>query len=107
MGLSHLCLFRTLVDVYATCGHAESAHKLFELIPERNLVIWNSVINGFSINGRLNEALILYREMSLDGIEPDGFNMVSLLIAYAELGALALSRRTYVYMVKVWLSENV
>ncbi|XP_057471388.1 pentatricopeptide repeat-containing protein At4g21065-like isoform X2 [Actinidia eriantha] len=96
----------TLVHMYAACGHAESAHKLFELMPERNLVTWNSVINGFALNGRPNEALTLYREMGLDGVEPDGFTMVSLLTACAELGALALGRRTHVYMVKVGLSEN-
>ena len=109
MGLSHWCLFSILVDVYAACGHAESAHKLFELMPERNLVIWNSVINGFAINGRLNKTLILYREMSLDGVEPDDFTMVSLLTACAELGALALGRirKTHMYMVKVGLGENV
>ncbi|PSR98103.1 Pentatricopeptide repeat-containing protein [Actinidia chinensis var. chinensis] len=120
----------TLVDVYVSCGHTDSAHKLFELIPDINLVIWNSVINGFAINGRLNEALILYREMSLDGVKPDGFTMelcgckvpphinpcpcrgiriltVSFLTTCAELGALALGKRTHVYMVKVGLSENV
>ncbi|GFZ09524.1 tetratricopeptide repeat (TPR)-like superfamily protein [Actinidia rufa] len=37
--------------------------------------------------------------MGLDGVEPDGFTMVSLLTACAELGALALGRRTHVYMV--------
>ncbi|GFZ19498.1 tetratricopeptide repeat (TPR)-like superfamily protein [Actinidia rufa] len=53
-----------------------------------------------------DEALTLYRKMSLDGVEPDGFTMVSLLTICAELGALALGRRTHVYMVKVGLSEN-
>ncbi|XP_052179908.1 pentatricopeptide repeat-containing protein At4g21065-like [Diospyros lotus] len=96
----------TLVHMYAACGHAESAHKVFELMPDRNLVTWNSVINGFALNGRPNEALTLYREMGLDGVEPDGFTMVSLLTACAELGALALGRRTHVFMLKVGLNEN-
>lgn len=97
----------TLVHMYAACGHAESAHKLFELMPETNLVTWNSVINGFALNGRPNEALTLFREMSLEGVEPDGFTLVSLLTACAELGALALGRRAHVYMFKVGLNENL
>ncbi|KAF8408808.1 hypothetical protein HHK36_004877 [Tetracentron sinense] len=97
----------TLVHMYAACGHAESAHKVFELMPERNLVTWNSVINGFALNGRPNEALILFREMGLEGVEPDGFTMVSLLCACAELGALALGRRAHVYMLKAGLNKNV
>lgn len=97
----------TLVHVYAACGHAESAHKLFELMLEKNLVTWNSVIHGFSLNGRPNEALTLFKEMGCEGVKPDGFTMVSLLSACAELGALALGRRVHVYMVKIGLNENL
>ncbi|XP_043700085.1 pentatricopeptide repeat-containing protein At4g21065 [Telopea speciosissima] len=97
----------TLVHMYAACGFYESAHKLFELMPERNLVTWNSVINGFALNGRPNEALTLFRDMGLEGVEPDGFTMVSLLTACAELGALALGRRAHVYMLKVGLNSNL
>lgn len=96
-----------LVHMYAAGGHAESAHKLFELMTERNLVTWNSVINGYALNGRPNEALTLFREMGLEGVEPDGFTMVSLLSACAELGALVLGRRAHVYMVKVGLDGNL
>ncbi|KAF9588979.1 hypothetical protein IFM89_017658 [Coptis chinensis] len=98
----------TLLHFYSSCGLAENAYKLFELMCERNLVTWNSVINGFSINGRPNEALTLFREMSFEeGVKPDGFTMVSLLTACAELGALALGRRAHVYMAKVGLHDNL
>ncbi|KAK1576354.1 hypothetical protein Q3G72_013180 [Acer saccharum] len=96
-----------LVHMYAAFGHVEDAYKVFELMRERDLVAWNSVINGFALNGRPNEALVLFREMSLVGVEPDGFTMVSLFSACAELGALALGRRAHVYMSKVGLSENL
>ncbi|XP_026395439.1 pentatricopeptide repeat-containing protein At4g21065-like [Papaver somniferum] len=105
----HSCVFvqNTLLHMYAACGLAESAHKLFEFMSERNLVTWNSVINGFATNGRPNEALTLYRKMSLEGVEPDGFTMVSLLTACAELGALYLGRRVHVYIFKVGLHSNL
>ncbi|KAL5731686.1 hypothetical protein ACHQM5_004391 [Ranunculus cassubicifolius] len=97
----------TLVHFYSACGLPENAHKLFELMSDRNLVAWNSVINGFCLNGRPNEALTLFRDMSLEGVEPDGFTMVSLLTACAELGALALGKRAHLYMVKVGLQNNL
>ncbi|KAI4297368.1 hypothetical protein L6164_037263 [Bauhinia variegata] len=97
----------SLVHVYAACGDTESAHKMFVLMTERDLVAWNSVINGFALNGRPNEALTLFREMSLEDVKPDGFTMVSLLSASAELGALKLGRRVHVYMLKVGLRENL
>ncbi|KAK4345172.1 hypothetical protein RND71_035348 [Anisodus tanguticus] len=45
--------------------------------------------------------------MVLEGVRPDGFTMVSLLTASAELGALALGRRADVYMLKVGLDKNL
>ncbi|KAK1385979.1 pentatricopeptide repeat-containing protein [Heracleum sosnowskyi] len=96
-----------LVHVYGACGYAESAYKVFEEMPERNLVTWNSVINGFAVNSRPNETLTLFREMGVEGVEPDGFTMVSLLTACAELGALALGRRAHGFMFKVGLDRNL
>ncbi|KHN06957.1 Pentatricopeptide repeat-containing protein [Glycine soja] len=54
----------SLLHIYAACGDTESAHN----VP--------------------SEALTLFREMSAEGVEPDGFTVVSLLSASAELGAL-------------------
>lgn len=96
-----------LVHMYASFGHVEDAHKVFELMCEKDLVAWNSVINGFASNGRPNEALTLFREMFYEGISPDGFTMVSLFSACSELGALALGRRAHAYTTKIGLTENM
>lgn len=50
----------SLVHMYAAFGHVKDACKLFELMSERDLVAWNSVINGFGSNGKPNEALTLF-----------------------------------------------
>ncbi|XP_058071554.1 pentatricopeptide repeat-containing protein At4g21065-like [Magnolia sinica] len=97
----------SMVHMYATCGLVENAYKVFEMVPEKGLVTWNSLINGYAINGRPNEALTLYREMGHHGVAPDGFTMVSLMCAGAELGALALGRRAHVYVLKVGLIGNL
>ncbi|XP_014517439.1 pentatricopeptide repeat-containing protein At4g21065 [Vigna radiata var. radiata] len=103
---SLLFVQNSLLHIYAACGCTESAYKVFELMKERDLVAWNSVINGFALNGRPNEALTLFRDMCVEGLEPDGFTVVSLLSACAELGALELGRRVHVYLLKVGLREN-
>ncbi|XP_022146486.1 pentatricopeptide repeat-containing protein At4g21065 [Momordica charantia] len=103
---SLLFVQNSLVHMYSVFGFAESAYQVFEFMLERDLVAWNSVINGFALNGMANEALTLFREMGLDGVEPDGFTMVSLLSACVELGAMALGERVHVYMLKVGLVHN-
>ncbi|PUZ68408.1 hypothetical protein GQ55_2G025300 [Panicum hallii var. hallii] len=98
----------SLVHLYGTCGLFESAHRVFDEIPvrERNLVSWNSMLNGFAANGRPNEVLTVFREMIDVDFTPDGFTMVSVLTACAEIGALALGRRVHIYLAKVGLVGN-
>ena len=95
-----------MLHLYAACGRFESAYHLFEKMPERNLVTWNTIINGFALNGRANEALTLYKEMTESEDGPDGFTMVSLLSACGELGALVLGRRVHIFTLKVGLIMN-
>ncbi|KAB5515740.1 hypothetical protein DKX38_026388 [Salix brachista] len=104
---SLLFVQNSLLHMYAACGQFESAYKVFELMPEKDIVAWNSVINGFALNGKPNEVLTLYKRMGSEGVEPDGFTMVSLLSACADLATLALGRRAHVYMVKVGLNKNL
>ncbi|XP_055820265.1 pentatricopeptide repeat-containing protein At4g21065 [Solanum dulcamara] len=97
----------SLVHFYGAIGQAENAHKVFEEMSDKNLVAWNSVINGYALNSRPNETLTLFRKMVSEGVRPDGFTLVSLLTASAELGALALGRRAHTYMLKVGLDKNL
>ncbi|CAD6226813.1 unnamed protein product [Miscanthus lutarioriparius] len=108
-GLATLVFVKnSLVHLYGACGLFESAHRVFDEIPvrERNLVSWNSMLNGFAANGRPNEVLTIFREMLDVDFMPDGFTMVSVLTGSAEIGALALGRRVHVYLTKVGLVGN-
>nr|BAK07481.1 predicted protein [Hordeum vulgare subsp. vulgare] len=98
----------SLVHHYGACGLFESAHRVFDEIPvlERNLVSWNSVMNGFAANGRPNEVLTIFRETLEADLMPDGFTIVSVLTACAEIGALTLGRRVHVFASKVGLVGN-
>ncbi|KAG8380657.1 hypothetical protein BUALT_Bualt06G0038700 [Buddleja alternifolia] len=96
-----------LVHLYGACGRAESALQVFDKMSDKNLVAWNSVINGYALNSKPHETLTLYRKMCSEGVKPDGFTLVSLLTACAELGALALGRRAHVYMMKLGFDKNL
>lgn len=112
LGMERLVFVQNaLVHFYSSCGLFERAYNVFEGITERTLVTWNSIINGFAANGRANEVLTLFREMSMEDegarrVDPDAFTMVGLLTACVELGALALGKRVHVYLVKAGLNRN-
>eukprot|EP01018_Ginkgo_biloba_P007740 Gb_39702 [translate_table: standard] len=52
-----------LVDMYAKCGSMESACDLFDKMPQRNVVSWNTMIAGYTHNGYAEEALKLFCTM--------------------------------------------
>jgi pentatricopeptide repeat protein len=84
-----------LVDMYTKCGNVNIAHKLFERIPDRDVVLWNAIIAGYSQNGHPFEALAFFNEMQVQGIKPDSFALVSVLPACAHLLALEQGKQIH------------
>lgn len=61
--LSNLMLQNSLIDMYSKCEHVEKAHYLFHSAKERDLVSWNAMISGYSLNGYPKEAQRLFKEL--------------------------------------------
>ncbi|XP_068328160.1 pentatricopeptide repeat-containing protein At1g08070, chloroplastic-like [Pyrus communis] len=77
-----------LVDLYAKCGCLDYAKRVFEGMPEKNAVVWNSLISGYSLNGLSKEAIDVFREMCCLDVKPDTFTISGLLSACAQMGAV-------------------
>ncbi|KAK6153457.1 hypothetical protein DH2020_013096 [Rehmannia glutinosa] len=61
-----------LVDMYAKSGEMFCAKNVFDEMPKRNLVSWNSVIVGFLRNGCYHEAIGFFTSLiAEDVIRPD------------------------------------
>ncbi|CAL5424495.1 unnamed protein product [Camellia sinensis] len=63
-------LFNALIDMYCKCGDMKSTRTLFEGMPERDIVSWNSLITGFAQNGNGDESLNVFKRMTEAGIKP-------------------------------------
>ncbi|XP_061356036.1 pentatricopeptide repeat-containing protein At1g20230 [Gastrolobium bilobum] len=64
----------SLVHMYLKCDRIEDAHKLFDSMPERDVVVWSAMISGYSRLGLVDKAKELFSEMRNEGVEP---NLVS------------------------------
>ncbi|KAJ0973763.1 hypothetical protein J5N97_015728 [Dioscorea zingiberensis] len=84
-----------LVDMYAKCGDANKAWGVFEGMKERNLVSWNSMIQGLAMNGLDEQALNLYSGMKSEGFTPDGVTFVGVLCACTHIGLIEVGRRYF------------
>ncbi|KAJ7552682.1 hypothetical protein O6H91_06G064500 [Diphasiastrum complanatum] len=78
----------TLIDMYAKCGSLWHARQVFDHLPKRSLVAWNSMIGGYSKNGMAEEALTLWQEIKSEIVRPDGVTYTCILDACASLAAL-------------------
>eukprot|EP01018_Ginkgo_biloba_P031662 Gb_20547 [translate_table: standard] len=72
----------TLVDMYAKCGSIEIARRVFDEMPNRNLISWNAMIAGLTHNGDIDDALKLFQKMP----EPNVLSWTTMISGYAQNG---------------------
>ncbi|KAK9290334.1 hypothetical protein L1049_008501 [Liquidambar formosana] len=80
----------SLVDMYVKCGNMERARSVFDGMPEKDIVSWSTMIQGYASNGLPREALDIFFRMQRENVKPDCYSMVGVLSACASLGALEL-----------------
>ncbi|KAK3225557.1 hypothetical protein Dsin_005419 [Dipteronia sinensis] len=98
-----------LIALYGKCGLIEEMLKVFEVIRERNLVSWNSIICGFSENGFSRESFNFFLEMmSCDvGLIPDVATLVTLLPVCAAEGDVEMGRLVHGLAIKLGLNQEL
>lgn len=77
-----------LVDMYVKFGHMDRACSIFDKMPEKDIVTWSVMIQGYALNALPKEALDLFYQMQRENLEPDCYTMAGVLSACAQLGAL-------------------
>ncbi|KAF8400498.1 hypothetical protein HHK36_013796 [Tetracentron sinense] len=78
-----------LMDMYAKCGSIVEAQRLFDSMPEKNVVSWNAMISGYGLHGHGHEALSLFSEMLHAGVTPTGVTFLSVLYACSHAGLVS------------------
>ncbi|KAL5699660.1 hypothetical protein ACHQM5_030534 [Ranunculus cassubicifolius] len=69
----------TLIEMYTKNGAINSAYKVFDEMPDRDLVSWTSMISGYVWSGNVRSSYRVFQEMRMDSLEP---NLVTLLIMF-------------------------
>lgn len=90
----------SLVDMYAKDGQFDAACQVFRMMPYKNAVSWSALISGFAQNGRADETLDLFREVSTYGLQPDSGALVSALLACANMGLLKLGKSIHGFILR-------
>ncbi|KAK7411296.1 hypothetical protein VNO78_02729 [Psophocarpus tetragonolobus] len=101
-----------LVAMYGKCGFVESAVKVFETMPKRNLVTWNSIMCVYSENGVLGECCGVFKRMLMlvskeEGLVPDVATMVTVIPVCAALGDVRMGMVLHGFAFKLGVSEEL
>lgn len=101
-----LCIFLTnhLLNMYSKCGEVEYALKVFDEMPQRNLVSWTAMITGFSQNLRFSETLKAFSQMRGAGENPTQFAFASVIRACVLLGSIEIGKQLHSLALKLGLA---
>lgn len=83
-------VYNALIGMYSKCGNLPYALRIFKLMPERNVVSWTCMINGYCDNNFPNEALDLFKQMESEHVKPDEITMLSVVSTCSKLGRFEL-----------------
>ncbi|KAH1250828.1 Pentatricopeptide repeat-containing protein DOT4, chloroplastic [Glycine max] len=68
-----------LVDMYVKCGFL--AQQLFDMIPNKDMILWTVMIAGYGMHGFGKEAISTFDKIRIAGIEPEESSFTSILYA--------------------------
>ncbi|KAI5073993.1 hypothetical protein GOP47_0012006, partial [Adiantum capillus-veneris] len=89
MGLFQGDLFvgSSLVDMYAKCGSLVKAQQVFDEFPVCDVVLWTTLIVGYTENGQAEGALECFEEMQLENVAPSPVTLLCCLKSCVSIDA--------------------
>ncbi|KAH7404961.1 hypothetical protein KP509_15G051100 [Ceratopteris richardii] len=79
-----------LVDMYVTCGHLIEAQHVFDGLPNKDLISWNTLIAQYAKSGHDEEALMCFEQMQLTSFSGNVFTFSSVLKSCARIGTISI-----------------
>ncbi|OWM68788.1 pentatricopeptide repeat-containing protein At1g11290, chloroplastic-like [Punica granatum] len=108
LGLSsNVYISSALVAMYGKCGRIWDAHDLFNEMPFRNVVTWNSLISGYIDSGSPGTGIDLFMQMLRFGVSPTPFSVSTVLMGSAQLKAKALGCQLHGLSYKLGICCNI
>ncbi|KAK9152593.1 hypothetical protein Sjap_000073 [Stephania japonica] len=86
-----------LIDMYSKCGCVYDARQVFDEMPVRDVVVWNSMLAAYAHNGLAEDALSLCNAMVLSPgvLRPTVATLVTVVSAAADIAAVTQGREIH------------
>ncbi|OEL35392.1 Pentatricopeptide repeat-containing protein [Dichanthelium oligosanthes] len=87
-----------LAGAYAACGRVGDARRVFDGMPERDIVAWGVMLDSYCQTRNYKEALLLFAEMKRSGVVPDQLILATVLSACGHMRHLSTGKAIHAYM---------
>ncbi|KAJ0094988.1 hypothetical protein Patl1_16402 [Pistacia atlantica] len=92
--------------MYSRCGVLAYGIKVFDEMPETNLVSWTLIISAAVQSGEFKLALDVYLEMTRNGLRPNEFAVGSVMKVCGCMGATDLGLSFHGFALKIGIETN-
>ncbi|KAL0685032.1 hypothetical protein Bca4012_051880 [Brassica carinata] len=104
--VSETRLSNSLMRFYKTSDSLEDAHRLFDEMPDPDVISWNSLVSGYVQSGRLQEGLCLFLDLERSNVFPNEFSFTAALAACARLKISWLGACIHSKIVKLGMEKG-
>ncbi|XP_029129656.1 putative pentatricopeptide repeat-containing protein At1g77010, mitochondrial [Cajanus cajan] len=99
-------LLNTMITVYSNCGRIADAKWIFNRMPSKTLISWNSILVGLTQNACPSEALDIFCQMNRLDIKMDRYSFASVISACASKSALELGEQLFGKAIAIGLESD-
>ncbi|KAM3327024.1 hypothetical protein P3S67_002150 [Capsicum chacoense] len=96
-----------LIDMYSKSFRVELGWRVFYRLKHRNVFAWTATINGYVLNGDFDEALVHFRDMQVEGVEPNKVSLISILPACCSFDRLKGRKQIHAFSTRRGLNHEV
>ncbi|VFQ93508.1 unnamed protein product [Cuscuta campestris] len=96
----------TLLSFYSECGDFSAARKLFDKMPQKDVVTWTSMISSSVRYGDPEKALNLFKEMLRKNENPNPYTFSTIIRACTSCSLIELGKQVHGLILKYGLAKN-
>ena len=82
-------------NIICKCGNIDLARQIFDNMSERDLVSWNTMINGYGMHGSGKDSFVFFFQMQQMGVKPDHITFTCLFSACGHAGLVDLGKKCF------------
>ncbi|KAJ7518498.1 hypothetical protein O6H91_21G071800 [Diphasiastrum complanatum] len=95
---SDLVVGTAVAKMYGKFRSLKEARLVFDKLPHRNVISWNTLIAAYAQHGHFDEVVKLIDQMKLDSVKPDKVTFITALNAFSSSEVLAEAKQMHAHI---------